>query len=292
MGNKKIGLLDIDGHNFPNLALMKISAWHKKNGDSVEFATMFENYDVIYKSKIFSWTQDPDYCYQSDLVIKGGTGFDIHSKLSPEIDRMCPDYFLYNTEHAYGFLTRGCPNKCSWCIVPEKEGDIKPYADIEDFLDGKKSAVLLDNNVLASDHGIKQIKKIVKMKIKVDFNQGLDCRLVDDSIAKLLSEVKWMKYIRFACDSQSQKNPIEAAVKKIRQYTKREIFVYTLIKNFDEAMDRIMFLKNLGLSPFAQPFRDQKGTQPTWEQKNLSRWVNMKVAFKSMSYEDFKNSKY
>lgn len=288
----KIGLLDIDGHNFPNLALMKISAWHKSMGHSVEFATMFETYDILYKSKIFFWTVDPDYCYRAKKIIRGGSGFDLKSRLSDEIDRALPDYELYRCESAYGFLTRGCPNKCSWCIVPEKEGDIKPYMDIDEIIGNYKSAVLLDNNVLASPHGIAQIEKIIKMKIKIDFNQGLDARLIDNSIAKLLSKVKWIRFIRMACDSPGSKQHIENAVREIRKYTKREIFVYTLIRKglIDEAMDRIMFLKNLGVTPFAQPYRDRDGGTVEYERRKLARWVNLKKAFMSMSYEDFKRS--
>ena len=118
----KIGLLDTDGHNFPNLALMKISAHHKGRGDKVEFATMFEHYDILYKSKVFTFTPDNEYCYNADKVIQGGTGYDYSITLTEEIDSMTPDYGLYNCEHAYGFLTRGCPRGCKFCIVGEKEG--------------------------------------------------------------------------------------------------------------------------------------------------------------------------
>jgi hypothetical protein len=103
-----IGLLDIDGHNFPNLALMKISAYHKKLGHNVEFATMFEHYDILYKSKVFSFSADNEYCYNADHVIEGGTGYkNYDKKLINEIEHICPDYSLYNSEKAYGFLTRG-----------------------------------------------------------------------------------------------------------------------------------------------------------------------------------------
>src|SRR5574344_2144329 len=122
-----IGLVDIDGHNFPNIALMKISAYHKSIGDNVSWVDI-GNYDRTYMSKVFTFTS------------------------------------------AYGFLTRGCPNKCSWCVVPSKEGNIQPYADIEEFLQGKKEAVLMDNNVLAHEHGLQQIEKIIRLGIKVDFN--------------------------------------------------------------------------------------------------------------------------
>jgi hypothetical protein len=286
----QIGLLDIDGHNFPNLAIMKISAWHKAQGDHVEFATMFEHYDILYKSKVFTFTPDNEYCYQADKIIQGGTGYDITAKLSDEIDPMCPDYSLYNCEHAYGFLTRGCIRRCEWCLVPEKEGVISPYMDIQDFIGNHKSAVLMDNNVLASDHGIKQIEKIIELKIKVDFNQGLDARLIDEPIAKLLSRVKWLKPLRMACDSQSMKEPIKKATQLLRKYncTPSNYFIYTLVKEIDESLDRVMFLKNLKLDPFCQPYRDFKiNKDPDKILKNFCRWVNHKAIFKSCSWSDY-----
>lgn len=285
-----IGLLDIDGHNFPNLALMKLSAWHKSQGDTVEFADMFSHYDIIYKSKVFTFTPDNDYCYNTDVEIEGGTGYHISTRLRIDIDMMCPDYSLYNCKHAYGFLTRGCICKCEHCFVPEKEGDIKPYADIESFLDGKKSVILMDNNILASEHGIKQIEKIAKMKIKIDFNQGLDARLIDDSIAKLLSKIKWLTPLRLACDNQSIKMPVKKAIKLLRKYncTPKNYFVYTLVKDIPEALDRIMFLKKLKVDPFAQAYRDKKNTPITQKQKDFCRWVNRKAIFKSCTWENYK----
>ena len=287
-----IGLLDVDGHNFPNLALMKISAYHKAQGDNIEFATMFERYDILYKSKVFTFTPDNEYCYQADKIIRGGTGYDYTSILPNEIDSMMPDYSLYDCEHAYGFLTRGCPNKCSWCIVPKKEGNIRPYADIDDFIGRHKSAVLMDNNVLASDHGIKQIEKIIDKKIKVDFNQGLDARLIDRSIAKLLSKVKWLSPLRMACDSLSQMAHIEKATILLREYncTPKNYFIYTLVKDIPDALERVIFLDKLGLSPFCQPYRDfENNKKPKRSLKQFSRWVNRKQIFKTVKWEDYYN---
>lgn len=286
----KIGLLDIDRNKFPNLALMKISSYHKSIGDKVEFATMFENYDILYKSKVFTFSPDDEYYYRADKIIKGGTGYDISKKLPEEIDRMIPDYDLYNCESAYGFLTRGCIRKCEWCLVSEKEGQLKAYMDIDEFIGNKKTAVLMDNNVLASEHGIKQIEKIIDKKIKIDFNQGLDARLIDDSMAKLLSKVKWLKPLRMACDSQAMKEPIKKATELLRKHncTPKNYFIYTLIKDIDESLDRIMFLKDLKLDPYGQPFRDFKNNiEPTIEQKKMSRWTIHKAIFKSVAWENY-----
>ncbi len=173
----KIGLIDVDGHNgFPNLALMKLSAYHKAKGDCVEFVdAMFGGrYDRVYMSKVF--TNSPDYGYYVDCddVIKAGTGYnDYNTTLPDEIECLTPDYGLYGIDYAVGFLTRGCPNKCPWCVVPKKEGAVRANQDIEGFLGGMKQAVLLDNNVLSHEFGLAQIEKIVKLKIKIDFNHDL-----------------------------------------------------------------------------------------------------------------------
>lgn len=217
-----IGLIDVDRLNnrkgkkaYPNLAMMKISAYHKQHGDNVEWYDGLSHYDKVYMSKVFNFTSDYPYCIQADEVIKGGTGYDITKKLPAEIEYMQPDYDLYNVEKdlAYGFLTRGCPNKCKWCVVPKKEGNIALYMDIEDIaVNGRNKVVLMDNNILASDYGLEQIEKIIRLGIKVDFNQALDARLVTPEIGKMLAEVRWIKRIRFGCDTQKQIEECERAI--------------------------------------------------------------------------------
>jgi radical SAM superfamily enzyme YgiQ (UPF0313 family) len=185
----KIGLIDIDGHNFPNLALMKIANYHRQNGDTVEWVNHLQHYDKIYQSKVFTFTPDNPFAVQADEILKGGTGYKMYNELF--CDDTEPDYSIYpQYAHAYGFLTRGCTRNCAWCIVPQKEGGIRPYRDIETVLQGRKTAILMDNNVLASNHGLQQLEKIADLKCKVDFNQGLDSRLVTDEIAQLLSKIK------------------------------------------------------------------------------------------------------
>jgi radical SAM superfamily enzyme YgiQ (UPF0313 family) len=146
---KKIGLIDVDGRHFPNLALMKIAAYHKAIGDNVEWVNYLVRYDKVYASKVFTFTPDIDTVIQSDEIERGGTGYNISVTLPTDIENTQPDYSIYpNIVHAYGFLTRGCTRNCAWCIVPKKEGDIRPAGDIEEILQGRKSAILMDNNVL------------------------------------------------------------------------------------------------------------------------------------------------
>jgi len=281
----KVGLIDIDS-KIPNLALMKLSAWHKAQGDDVEATTpvFAPIYDKVYLSKVFTWTDMPPI----NKAEIGGTGADLSVKLPDEIENLCPDYELYKMDYSIGFLTRGCIRKCEFCLVPEKEGGIKPAADIETFLRHKK-AILLDNNVLAHKHGIEQIEKIARLGIKVDFNQGMDARLIDDSIAKLLSRVKWIRAIRLACDDQGMKLPLERAVSKLRAngYGK-EIFCYMLVRHdIDEALDRAEFLRGLKVDPFAMPYRDRGGNTPNYAERLFANWVNKKACFKSCTWPEF-----
>jgi len=287
----KIALHDSDRTKFPNLALMKLSAWHKSKGDSVEFySPLFSSeYNKIYSSKVFTYTKEENFF---GSVEKGGTGYKKFNSLSDKIEHTCPDYGLYNLDYSLGFLTRGCPNKCSWCIVPKKEGNITAHADIEEFLKHKK-VVLMDNNVLSSEHGIQQIEKLIELQVKVDFNQGLDSRLIDNSMAKLLSKLKWLSPIRLACDRQSQMKSILKAVTFLRwnNATPSTYFVYCLVKEIEEALERVKFLKGLHLDPFAQPYIDYNGGKITREQKDFSRWVNHKAIFKTVPWDEYKKGK-
>lgn len=293
----KIGLVSVDGHNFPNIALMKLSAWHKQQGDIVEWASpILDDYDRVYMSKVFTFTPDCLDIYHCN-VVRGGTGYkDYDTVLPDDVEHICPDYSLYgNTTTAYGFLTRGCVNKCPWCVVPNKEGYIRPNADIDEFIDNRKEAVLLDNNVLASDWGLAQIERIVERKIRVDFNQGLDARIIakNQDIARLLSKVKWSRYIRMAYDSSAVESYVMNAIYLLHQngipYSK--MFFYVLIgKDTDDALRRIYQLRKLGCKPFAQPYRDFSGkNQPTVEQKRIARWCNHKAIFNTVKYEDYKD---
>lgn len=293
----RIGLIDADGHNFPNLALMKLSAWHRIRGDTVEFVNHFFHYDKVYKSKIFTFSRDDPTSILTDELITGGTGYKNYNCLNDDIEHICPDYTLYpNYSHiALGFLTRGCPNKCPWCIVPLKEGVLKPHADISEFLDSRKDAILLDNNVLASNFGLSQIEKIIDLKIRVDFNQGLEARQIanNQDIAKLLCCVKWRRFLRIACDTSLMLPIIEKTVDHLNKFGIKSyrIFCYALITDdINESFARIMRLKQIGVIPFAQPYRDYNQlSEPTLEQKQLARWVNHKAIFNSTTFQNYKS---
>lgn len=147
-----IGLIDVDSHNFPNLALMKISAYHKDRGDSVEWWNGLKHYDIVYKSKVFddTYSQDMDYVINADKIFKGGTGYGLDNYLPDEIEHYMPDYGLYGIkDRAFGHLTRGCPRGCPFCIVKQKEGNVHTVADLSEFWWGQKEIVLMDSNITA-----------------------------------------------------------------------------------------------------------------------------------------------
>ena len=285
-----IALHDADKTSFPNLALMKLSAWHKNAGDDVNwFDPLFYRGDKVYSSKAFTFTPDDQYLPVD--AEKGGTGYGINNTLPEEIEHHCPDYNLYGLDYSLGFLTRGCNRNCEWCFVPEKEGKAKAHADIEEFA-RHKNVVLMDNNVLATDHGIDQLAKIARLGLKVDFNQGLDARLIDDQVARRLSAIKWMAPIRLACDQKGQIVSVRRAVELLRWHnvTPTRYFCYVLVKDVQDAIDRVMFLKGIGVDPFAQPYIDKEGTPATKEQRKFARWVNMKAEFKTRCWEDYRDA--
>ena len=246
-------------------------------------------------SKVFTFTQDDLTPYNCE-VVKGGTGYDITSKLPKEVDDMQPDYSLYGIEGvSYGFLTRGCPNKCPWCIVPKKEGAVSVYRDIDEVANGNENVILMDNNILASDYGLEQLEKIAQRGYKVDFNQGLDARLITDNVAKVLASIKWLRYIRLACDKKGQVPHILKAHELLAKYGyKKEIFCYFLIDEWDDVWSRLEALRQYRwFDPHGQPYRDfnnPKQVIPQW-QKDLARWMDNKFLYRSCDFKDFEPRK-
>lgn len=292
-----ISLLNVDGHNFPNLALMKLSSFHKKSGDSVDwYHPLFSRPDRIYASKVFTFTQDyTDYAPWHPEPLRGGTGYDATTKLPEAVEHMSPDYSLYpNWQPAIGFLTRGCIRNCPWCIVPRKEGKLCEVDDIERVSAGRKEVVLLDNNFLAADPDFvrEQLEKIARLKLRIDFNQGLDARLITPENAKLLAACRWIRFIRFSCDTSAMIEPIRRAVSLIRETgCKREIFCYMLVQDIADAEIRLRALVDLKVTPFAQPYRNfSANSAPTLEQRRFASYVNVKGGklCRKMSFKEYK----
>ena len=304
----RIGLIDVDGHNYPNLPLMKISAWHKAKGDHVEwYEPMFSGHmDKVYMSKVFSFTPDYEYCIDADEIIKGGTGYAItledgkehydKSKDNPlpeEVEHIYPDYSLY-PEHtkdtAYGFTTRGCPRNCSFCHVGCKEGlKSRKVADLSEFWNGQKNIVLCDPNILACPEHMDLLQQLADSKAWVDFNQGLDVRLMNDRNLELLKRIK-IKYIHIAFDDYKQKDLIESKMRLLRQkvsWDHHKIMVY-ILTNFDttleEDMYRIQLCRELDMAPYPMIY-DKEHADPIY--RKLQRWCNNFIFWKCPTFEEY-----
>ena len=280
-----IGLHDSDKTDFPNYALMKISAWHKQQGDTVEWWNPLFNYDRVYSSKVFTFT--PENPYLPENTVKGGTGYGIYDELSPEIDEMFPDYSIYpNVDYAIGFLTRGCIRKCPWCVVPKKEGKIRSYRTWQEIKrPDSRNIVFMDNNVLACPHGIEQMKDMIGKDVRIDFNQGLDARLISKEIADILSRLKWIRHIRMSCDTDQMLETVLTAIHRLNDYGVKSyrVFVYLLVQDIQSAEKRAIALRDAGADVFAQPYRDfTTNKEPDDELKHLARWVNHKAIFKTV----------
>ena len=306
----KIGLFDVDGHNFPNLALMKISAWHKKQGDDVEFMLPLMHYDKVYVSKVFGdeYSQMPNFCIQADEVVYGGTGFaitiengrevyhkDRDKNLPYEIEHIYPDYSLYpeyTKDMAYGFLTRGCPNNCSFCSVSKKEGRCSvKVADLSEFWNGQKFIKLLDPNILACKDRINLLEQLRDSKAKVDFTQGLDARFITEKVAYLLRDIK-KEAVHFAFDFMENE---KAIIKGLKTYadicglpsscSDKAVYVLT---NYDttheEDMYRIKMIESCGFVPDVRVYRKNTAPQIT---RDLQRWCNNRLIYSSTKWEDY-----
>lgn len=294
----KIGLIDVDSHNFPNLALMKISAYHKRVGDVVEWWNGFMCYDRVYLSRVFddTYTCDISAHICADEIIKGGTGYDLHTKLPDEIEHICPDYSLYpelTNDTAYGYLTRGCPRNCSFCIVSEKEGRKSvQVADLSEWWTGQKNIKLLDPNLTACKDREKLVLQLADSKAWVDFTQGLDVRLLDKDFIDAINKVK-TKMIHFAWDFMEQSDAVLNGLRlyhdlgAIKDVRKRRVYVLTNYNTtMDENLYRIYRLRELGFDPYVMIYN--KPTAPK-EIRRLQRWVNCKFIWRSCTrFEDYK----
>lgn len=324
----KIGLIDVDSHNYPNLPLMKIAAWHKANGDEVEWHWGWGQYDKVYMSKVFddTYSADKPEPINAGIIIKGGTGYfrrnkDGHAEvfvdgqwrdngtqasccygntvywenLPGEIEHCYPDYSLYpdlTKDTAYGFLTRGCPNNCGFCIVSQKEGRCScKVADLTQWWDGQKNIILCDPNLLACRDHMDLLRQLEESHAWVDVNQGFDARLLTVQNIDAIKRIK-IKEIHFAWDLMKNSESILKGLNLWKAHGKKDKHgawgtVYVLT-NFDTTMDenlhRIYTLDYMGFSPYVMIY--DKPNAP-YEIRLLQRWCNNRAIFKSCRFEDY-----
>lgn len=314
---KRIGLIDVDGHNFPNLPLMKLSAWHKQNKDTVEwyeplFHSIGEPFDKVYMSKVFSFTPDYQYCINAKEVIKGGSGYCISLvdgkevfdkskdiELPHEVETIYPDYEIYydkmpevrNT--AYGFLTRGCPRSCNFCHIKDKEGRCSvKVADLDSFWRGQKNIVLLDPNVTACKDWEELFHQLIDSKAWIDFSQGLDIRMMTEEKAEMIKKMK-IKQVHFAWDNYDDKEIITPKFKefaKITGWGRQKMSVYVLTNfntTLEQDLERIYILRDMGYTPYVMIYNKQDVKRGN-VLRRLQRWVNCRAAFAACKkFEDF-----
>lgn len=324
----RIGLIDVDSHNYPNLPLMKIAAWHKSIGDEVEWHWGWGWYDKVYMSKIFdnTYSADKPEPVNAGIIIKGGTGYFRRNKdgqaevfvdgqwidngtqasfrnentvywekLPGEIEKCYPDYSLYSDltkDTAYGFLTRGCPNNCEFCIVSQKEGRCScKVADLSQWWAGQKNIILCDPNLLACRDHMDLIRQLEESRAWVDVNQGFDARLLTEQNIDAIKRIK-IKEIHFAWDLMKNSEAILKGLNLWKEHGKKDRHgswgtVYVLT-NFNTSMEenlyRIYTLVDMGFLPDVRIY--DKPNAPR-EVRLLQRWCNNRVIFKSCRFEDY-----
>lgn len=290
----KVGLIDVDGHRWPNLCLMKLSAYHKWRRDDVGWYEDGQHYDLVYMSRVFTDCYSKDYEGEvhADQVIKGGTGYGLDNCLPKIVEHMRPEYGLYPqfAGSAYGFLSRGCPRGCGFCIVGEKEGlRTRAVADLSEFWSGEREIKLLDANLLACPDQERLLLQLAESGAWVDFTQGLDIRLVTPENAALLNRVK-TKALHFAWD-----NPKEdltpyferfAALARIKDSRRRLVYVLTNYgSTHEEDLYRVYTLRGMGYEPYVMVYEKPAAPPVT---RRLQRWVNNKRFFHAVpDFRDF-----
>lgn len=309
----RVGLIDVDGHNFPNIPLMKLSAWHKQQGDSVEwYEPLIHGYpnkplDKVYMSKVFSFTPDYEYFVNAKEIQKGGSGYCISLvngkevfdkskdiELPYEIEHTYPDYSIYGiSDTAYGFLTRGCPRGCNFCHVKDKEGLCsRKVADLSEFWSGQKNIVLCDPNILACKDWKQLFQQLIDSKAWIDINQGLDIRLMTEEKAQMIKQMK-IKELHFAWDRYEDKDFIIPKLKMFKEVTQidiRKLIVFVLC-NFDttieQDLERIYTLRDLGYWAYVMLY-DKEHIPNNSKLRKMARWVNMRSVFATVpKFDDY-----
>ena len=306
----KVGMIDLDKKSqkpFPNLPLMKLSAWHKAQGDEVVWYD--GTYcDLVYVSKVFSFSPDYDGEINAAEVRYGGSGFaislingkEVYDKskdppLPDEVEHIYPDYSLYGiTDTAYGFIQRGCPRGCFFCHVQSMQGSCaRKVADLSEFWNGQKNIVLLDPNITALKEWREVFSQLIESGANVDFSQGLDIRLMTPEKTDMLMKMK-VKSVHFAWDHYKDRDIVVPKLKEFREQSgwgRDKVSVYVLTNydsTFDEDLERVMTIREIGFQPYVMRY-DKEHIPRGSEINALARWVNFVPLFwKYNTFDEYK----
>jgi hypothetical protein len=314
MRDLKILLIDYDG-KIPNLALMKLSSWHKQQGDEVHLNSYPGKPDKVYISTLFTWNRpkvEKLLQVYPDAEI-GGTGWDIHKNLPAEIEAYKPDYDLYTVADVLprirggiatkaskikkaqeiinagiGFTSRGCIRKCGFCIVPAKEGRLHQVSEIKDIINPRSNVlILLDNNLTADPDCIEKLREIRDRGLVIDITQGIDIRLMTPEIAQALSGVKILRSLHYAWDLMTFERQVLEGIKILAEHVKtwrHMCFILTGFNTtFEEDMYRFRRLRELHVDPYVMPYNKE---YPSSKHRHFARWVNGRI-YKKCSFEDY-----
>lgn len=295
----KVSCIQVDG-KLPNLALMKLAAWHMAHGDEVSLE-IDGTADKAYISVI--WPQNRARAlgiakfFPNAEVEIGGSGFNYSMTLPDEVEHTMPAYDLWGIDYSLGFTSRGCIRNCAFCIVPKKEGGIRAHSPIEEFVHPDHSkVVLLDNNLLASPNWGDTLSELTARSCRVDINQGLDIRLVNEDNAAMLADLRYYnsqfttRTLRFAFDSMEVEKDIRQGIGMLTDagIPSAHLMVYVLVgfdTTFDQDMRRYQILwEDLGAYPFVMLYNNTR--DPTL--RAFARWVNRRV-HKTASWMDYQH---
>lgn len=280
----RVAIIPIEPKIF-NTAYMQIASYYRRRGDSVEWWIPIEHkqFHAVFCSSLF------DYTDKSEIpgdVVCGGTGFDVHSQLSRVIENCDLDYSIYpECRKSFLWFSRGCPRKCPWCVVPEKEGGIHPVP-VKNLNPRGEYVVVCDNNFFANPEWFEAICYLRHLKFALDF-QGIDVRVITGYQALSLSRLRHYKQIKFAWDVPGDERGVLGGIKTLLKYIRPyRLMCYVLIGfNSSEEQDlhRIETLRSLKIDPFVMPYNRKE-----LYQRSLTRYVNNKAIFKKVTWKDYR----
>jgi hypothetical protein len=316
---QRVGLIDVDRTGFPNLALMKLSAWHKAQGHETELlrdpgplAAVW--FDRLYASAVFSWNRDKALAWEALGATVGGTGVDdysidpaVVSELPEDIEAMEPDYSLYGLDYGVGYLMRGCIWRCKFCVVPQKEGPAREVATIDHLLnrDAQRSrpfVVLLDNEFFWKEKwAIARLVEFTERGIDFCPSQGLDVRVLTPQLSDALASSPFWnlqhsrRQITFAFDNIHTEARYRRGVEMlltagIKAWQLQSFVLVGFDSTFEDDMRRIEIIKSYGIDPFVMVYRDFRTGESVRDPllRNLARWVNRRL-HRTMPFAEYRS---